>query len=81
MTADLEPASSLLDVVEMFGVGELARLNVASLGPVGVPDGYAVRFAQPPIASAVAVIAAAFHNVAMIGLLFLDTWNAPDPML
>ena len=65
----------------MSGIGDIARFVVASMGAVGVPDGYIVRFEQPPIASAVAVIATTFPNVDMIGLLFLDTWNAPDRML
>jgi len=68
------------DVVEMSGIGDIARFVVASIGAVGVSDGYAVRFEQPPTARAVAAIAAAFHNVDMIGLLFLDTWNAPNRM-
>jgi hypothetical protein len=56
-------------------------LNVASLEPAGVPGAYAGRFEHAPIARAVAAIAVVFHNVDMVRLLILDTWNAPDSVI
>ena len=55
-----------------------ARLNVASIGVVGVSGEYAVRFEHALMARAVAATAVAFHKLDIIRLLFLGTRIAPD---